>query len=70
MGQPKTAALGYGPLVLFATDQAPRVTSQQLLAARKNGPQNWQVETDVAPLNMRPFTAIADEHYSTYLEIR
>ena len=67
---PKTVALLCGPLVLFAiTDKAPRLTSQQLLAARNSEPQNWQVETGGPPLNMRPFTAIADEQYSTYLKI-
>jgi hypothetical protein len=65
---PKTVALLCGPLVLFAiTGTPPVVTGQQLLRARKTGPQNWQVETAAAPLPMLPFTAIADEQYSTYL---
>jgi DUF1680 family protein len=65
---PKNVALLCGPLVLFAiTDKPPAVTRRQLLAAQKTGPQNWQVETAAAPLNMLPFTAIADEQYSTYL---
>ena len=68
---PKTVALLSGPLVLFAiTEKATPMTSQQLLAARKSGPQNWRVETDAETLNMRPFTAIEDEQYSTYLKIR
>ena len=68
---PKTVALLCGPLVLFAiTERAPRMTGHQLLAAQKTGPQNWRVETDKASLDMRPFTAIADEQYSTYLAIR
>jgi DUF1680 family protein len=67
-GHPKTVALLCGPLVLFAiTGTPPVVTGQQLLAAKKIGQQNWQVETAAAPLNMLPFTAIADEQYSTYL---
>jgi uncharacterized protein len=65
---PKTVALLCGPLVLFAiTDTQPVVNSRQLLAAKKTGQQNWQVETAAAPLKMLPFTAIADEQYSTYL---
>lgn len=65
---PKTVALLCGPLALFAiTDTQPVVTSGQLLAAKKTGQQNWQVETAAAPLNMLPFTAIADEQYSTYV---
>jgi DUF1680 family protein len=68
---PKTVALLYGPLVLFAiTDKPPVVTGRQLLAAKKTGPQNWQIETANAPLTMLPFTAISDEQYSTYLLIR
>ena len=67
----KTVALLYGPLVLFAiTDKPPVVTGRQLLAAKKTGPQNWQIETANAPLTMLPFTAISDEQYSTYLLIR
>jgi uncharacterized protein len=67
---PKNVALLSGPLVLFAiTDKPPAVTSQQLLAAKKMGQQNWQVETAAAPLKMLPFTAIEDEQYSTYLVV-
>ena len=67
---PKTVALLCGPLVLFAiTDTPPVVTGQQLLAARKVGEQDWQVETAAGPVKMLPFTAIADEQYSTYLAI-
>ena len=65
---PKTVALLCGPLVLFAiVDTPPLVTSRQLLAAKKTGQQNWQVETAAAALNMLPFTAISNEQYSTYL---
>jgi hypothetical protein len=45
------------------------VTRPQLLAARKIGAQQWQVETAGGPLRMLPFTAIADEPYSTYLAL-
>jgi hypothetical protein len=65
---PKTVALLSGPLVLFAiTDSQPVVTSEQLLAAKKIGQQNWIVETETGPLKMLPFTAIEDEQYSTYV---
>jgi DUF1680 family protein len=67
---PNTVALVGGPLVLFAiTERSPKVTSQQLLAAKKVGQQSWQVETAAAPLTMLPFTAISDEQYSTYLVV-
>jgi hypothetical protein len=43
---PQTVALLCGPLVLFSvTNAAPDVTSQKLLAAKKTGEQEWQVET-------------------------
>jgi hypothetical protein len=45
------------------------VTRRQLLAAHKIGPQKWQTETGDEPLTMLPFTAITDEHYSTYLQL-
>ena len=67
---PKTVALLCGPLVLFAiTDAVPVVTAPQLLAAKKVGKQDWQVETAAGPLKALPFTAIADEQYSTYLVV-
>ncbi len=67
---PKTVALLCGPLVLFAiTDAPPAVTGQQLLAAKKVGKQDWQVETAAGRLQMLPFTAISDEQYSTYLVV-
>ena len=60
-----------GPLVLFAiTNTPPLVTSRQLLAAKKTRQQNWQVETATAALNMLPFTAISNDHYSTYVLAR
>lgn len=65
---PKTVALLCGPLVLFAiTEGQPAVTGKQLLAAKRVAAQKWQVETAAAPIAMLPFTAIADELYSTYL---
>jgi len=67
---PETAALLVGPVVLFAvTDAQPAVTRAQLLAARKNGTQSWQVETADGAMKMLPFTAISDEQYSTYLRV-
>ena len=67
---PQTVALLCGPLVLFAiTDLAPAVTARQLLAARKTGPQLWQVEAAGGKLSLLPFTAIEDQPYSTYLSV-
>jgi DUF1680 family protein len=68
---PRTVALLCGPLVMFAiTDLAPAVTARQLLAARKIGPQLWQVEAAGGKFSMLPFTAIADQPYSTYLHVQ
>jgi DUF1680 family protein len=66
----ETVALLVGPVVLFAiTDAEPKVTRAQLLAAKKNGPQSWQVETASGLVKMLPFTAIGEEQYSTYLRV-
>ena len=67
---PNVAALMSGPLVLFAiTDGEPKLTRAQLLAAKRNGAQTWEVAMDSGSLKMLPFTAISDEQYSTYLRI-
>jgi DUF1680 family protein len=67
---PETVALMNGPLVLFAiTNKAPQVTRKQLLAAKRDGAQRWQVETAGSPTTMLPFTEIRDEGYSTYLQV-
>jgi hypothetical protein len=68
---PQTVALLCGPLVLFAiTNTPPVVTARQLLAARKTGPQNWQIETVSGKLDLLPFTTITDQPYSTYLTVQ
>jgi DUF1680 family protein len=65
---PRTVALLRGPLVLFAiTDAPPVVSVQQLLAAKRTRPQTWQVQTSSGAISMLPFTAIAEQEYSTYL---
>ena len=67
----ETVALMAGPLVLFAiTEKPPAVTSRQLLSAKKVGEQNWQAETATGPMKMLPFTALADQPYSTYLRVQ
>lgn len=67
---PETVALMVGPLVLFAiTKGAPKVSRQQLLAAKKLGAAKWQVETSSGATTMLPFTEIADEQYSTYVKV-
>ncbi len=64
-----TVALLRGPLVLFAMGGQPSaVTRQQLLAAERVPQEpNWRAKTEAGPLLFRPFLAIDDEPYSTYL---
>jgi len=65
-----TVALLVGPVVLFGvTDGEPKVTRAQLLAAKKNGGQSWQVETAGGTVTMLPFTGIGEEQYSTYWQV-
>jgi uncharacterized protein len=67
---PDTVALRRGPLVLFAIAKSPGViTRSQLLAAKNLASDRWQVETPKGSLLMLPFTAIAEEQYSTYLKV-
>ncbi|HEY6386784.1 MAG TPA: hypothetical protein VIX91_13985, partial [Candidatus Acidoferrum sp.] len=63
-----TVALLAGPLVLFSVgESSSAVARQQLLSATKTGRSSWQAGSAATPLTLLPFTAIADEQYSTYL---
>jgi DUF1680 family protein len=63
---PETAALMRGPLVLFATNEAPSATRQQLLSARYLPTQrSWQA----GPLALVPFASLEDQPYTTYLKV-
>jgi DUF1680 family protein len=68
---PDTVTPLCGPLVLFAIgDKLPATTRQQLLAAVQLPQQtSWRAETASGPLLLRPFAAIHDERYSTYLNV-
>jgi DUF1680 family protein len=68
---PETVALVRGPLVLFAmTGDPPVLTRPQLLnAAQLPGQTEWRTGTASGPLLFRPFTAIDDQPYSTYLKV-
>jgi uncharacterized protein len=69
-GRQEVVALLCGPLVLFAiVDEAPAVTSEQLLAAKRTGLRSWQVDTSNGSIELLPFTAIEDQQYSTYLSV-
>jgi len=68
---PDTVALVRGPLVLFAlTDDAPKVTREQLLAATPmKGQAVWMAAADSGPLLLTPFTDIHEERYRTYMTV-
>jgi DUF1680 family protein len=67
---PQTVALLFGPLVLFAiTDTQPGLTRAALLAAKRTGQQTWEIQTGSGRIKMLPFTAIAEEPYSTYFSV-
>jgi DUF1680 family protein len=66
---PETVALVRGSLVLFAIgEKIPSIAKQQLLAAtRLPGTQTWKAESASGPVTLKPFLAIEDEHYNTYI---
>ena len=66
----QAVALLFGPLVLFAiTDAQPALTRAALLAAKRTGQQTWEIQTGSGPIKLVPFTAIAEEQYSTYMSV-
>jgi DUF1680 family protein len=68
--RPDTVALCYGPLALFAvTETKPSLTRADLLAAKRLDQRSWQVRTAGGPIKMLPFTDIAEEQYTTYLNV-
>ena len=65
--QPRTVALLFGPLVLFAiTSTQPSLTGAELLGASRVEERTWQIKTASGPIKMLPFTEIGEEQYSTY----
>jgi DUF1680 family protein len=67
---PETVALLSGPLVLFAVGTTPSsLKKEELLNAKKVGPQKWQARTAAGSIDLLPFTAIGDESYTTYLKL-
>ncbi len=68
---PETVALVRGPLVLFAiASDPPAITRQQLLSPAQLPNQTaWRADTASGPLLFRPFTAMDDQPYSTYLKV-
>lgn len=70
---PKVAALLRGPLVLFAaSDAQPTFDRAELLRARAAGAKGEAEASTVdgKKITMKPFTAIQDENYSTYMLLK
>jgi hypothetical protein len=64
-------ALLHGPIALFAIDPGNRrMTQKQLLEAQRvsAASADWEVATQGGKVLMKPYTAIADEHYRLYQE--
>jgi uncharacterized protein len=71
---PNTVALLRGPLVLMAVKQeqngpAPKVTREELLAARRVSERQWQVSSAAGLLTLLPFTSLGERPYTTYLNL-
>jgi DUF1680 family protein len=69
---PDLMAPVHGPLALFSVGQIPaKIGRQELLAATQvaAGSTDWQAKSAEGTVTLRPFTAIADEHYRLYLKV-
>ena len=69
-----TVALLYGPLVLMAakkeaSDALPKVSRDQLLAARRVSEREWQASSANGGVTLRPFTSMGSRPYTTYLQV-
>ncbi len=69
---PNLLAPVHGPLALFSVGAVPanlRRQDLQAITQASAGSADWQAKTDAAPLTLRPFTAINEEHYRLYLDL-
>lgn len=67
---PGTVALMRGPLVLFPLGQGSRSFKEaELIGARQSSAQEWVVASARGDVRFRPFAAIHDEPYSTYVTL-
>ncbi len=70
---PNTVALLCGPLVLFARledGRTLRPERAELLRVRRAGPLLWQTQVQGVAVSFVPYTAIEDEPYTTFLNLR
>lgn len=71
---PDTVALIRGPLVLMAVKpdqnaELPKVTREQLLAARHDGDRQWHVGSSAGPVTLVPFICLGERPYTAYLNV-
>ena len=65
-----TVALLSGPLVLFGIHPTGKpINRNDLLSAKKSGANSWEAATPDGQQKLLPFTALADEHYTTYFTV-
>jgi len=66
----QTAALLYGPLVLFAiSDNQLSLARPELLAANRVSKKTWHLQMSGTAFKLLPFTEIGDQQYSTYFNL-
>jgi hypothetical protein len=69
-----TVALLRGPLVLMAVKEQqaaplPKITREQLLAAKRVSEREWLAASANGPVTMLPFSWIGSRPYTTYLKV-
>jgi uncharacterized protein len=47
----------------------PKVSREQLLAAKRIGERQWQVASAGGPVTMLPFTSLGSLPYTTYVKV-
>ncbi len=67
--QPELAALCWGPWVLLPLAPSPAARAEDLLQAERTGPMEWRVRRPEGDLYLRPFFAVGDGTYATYLRL-
>lgn len=71
-GHPDVVALLCGPLVLFPiTENGAQLslTRAQLLASKQTQPEAWETSIASGTVRFKPYVALDDETYSTYLRV-
>jgi DUF1680 family protein len=67
---PETAAVMFGPRVLFALASGPVLAhTTQALAVQQDKEGQWILESTNGPVKMVPFTSVGEQEYLTYLQL-